>query len=165
MAVIHGEQPVRDPIGLESDYNNKSNVQTNTFGIVDHSWPPKERLAVVAYLRKGESYVLSKVRPNTFVEPFAFDDSFTFCPYCCGIPVDDLGVGMRCDDRFAWPHAYAHCVKYHGVRPPSEFLDHVRPRLRSSPVWRLAWWLRWLAMGLWALTARWTRKNNFLGQR
>jgi hypothetical protein len=79
---------------------------------VDVSWDPAERTLVVAYLRAG------RVRDKYF--------GYAHCRFACGRPDRDMGYCDLTDDTYVWPEGYAHYVEDHLVRPPIEFVEHVK---------------------------------------
>jgi hypothetical protein len=49
----------------------------------------------------------------------------------------DCDTGSRCltDGVFVWPEGFGHYVGEHSVRPPAEFIDHVRQTLIARARW------------------------------
>lgn len=82
---------------------------------VEPTWDPVERLAVAEYLRRG--------RHDT---PW---QGHSWCRFRCGVADDEMGAWDMTDGEFLWPEGYAHYVEKHGVKPPEEFLAHVRDQL------------------------------------
>ena len=60
--------------------------------------------------------------------PFALctDDSINDMPFY----VMEYRPGLVLDT--VWPEGFAHYLEQHDVKPPAEFLEHVRPRLREQ---------------------------------
>lgn len=83
--------------------------------MVDPAWDPAERAAVIDYLRKAQR------------GPSAM--GYSWCRFRCGIPKNQMGAADFHDDVYAWPEGYPHYLEAHGVKPPEEFLRHVRSQL------------------------------------
>lgn len=75
---------------------------------VDLTWDAAERELVASYLEAGKDVVLWKGSSQ--------------CRFCGA----DNGSTCKADGAFVWPEGLAHYVRVHGVRPPQEFVDHVR---------------------------------------
>jgi hypothetical protein len=86
---------------------------------VDPDWHPRERAAVLGHLRNGE-----------FVR---YWQGHSWCRFRCGIANSEMGAGDFTDGTWVWPEGFAHYLEAHGVKPPEEFLAHVRRRLREGP--------------------------------
>lgn len=80
---------------------------------VDLTWDTAERDMVIAYLKKGVVFETWK--------------GFSWCRFedC---PTKGRGVGHRdfSDAEYVWPESFPHYLEAHGVRPPEEFVAHVR---------------------------------------
>jgi hypothetical protein len=87
---------------------------------VDESWDRKERAMVVRYLRRGHEHM---VYPGE-----------TWCRFRCGIDDADMGTRDLTDGTWVWPEGFAHYVDVHAVRPPAEFVEHVRRRVAEGKV-------------------------------
>lgn len=76
---------------------------------VDETWDAAERAKVVKFLKAAP-----------FVEHWM---GWSSCRLC-----GDMHNGTRDqgDGAFVWPEGFAHYVEVHGVRPPEEFVEHVR---------------------------------------
>lgn len=78
---------------------------------VDLSWDLNERAAVAAYLR-------SAPRVASWL-------GWSTCRMCgCANGSTDQAA-----DGYIWPEGFAHYIEAHAVRPPPEFLEHVRRHL------------------------------------
>lgn len=95
---------------------------------VDPTWDPAERRRVVRYVRRGR--VLRSLQ------------GYSWCRFHCGIPDAHTGSADLTDGVYVWPQGYWHYLKAHGVRPPADFLAHVRASCRASPLGRLSYWFR-----------------------
>ena len=91
---------------------------------VDPAWRASEGEQVLLYLE--EAYGL----------PY-FPLGWSWCRLGCpGIP-NDIGTNDLTDGTYLFPEGLAHYVRLHGVRPPTEFLEHLRannyhvPKLRT----------------------------------
>ena len=84
---------------------------------VDPNWDPTERAAVIAYLRAG--------RPDIAL------CGHSWCRFNCGIPKWDMGAWDLTDDVYTWPEGFVHYLEKHDVKPPEEFLEHVRRQLQN----------------------------------
>jgi hypothetical protein len=76
---------------------------------VDETWDAEERERVVKYLKKAP-----------FVEHWK---GLSNCRLGCS---KDNGYRDHGDGTFVWPEGFVHYVENHGVRPPEEFVEHVR---------------------------------------
>jgi len=87
--------------------------------LVDLKWDENERRQVAEYLRNGNEY---RSWPGE-----------SWCRFDCGID-DREGMGTHdlTDGVFFWPEGFAHYLEKHQVKPPEEFLAHVREQLRSQ---------------------------------
>lgn len=86
---------------------------------VDETWDPEERWTVIDYLRS----------------PFFRREAYMGSSHCrmgCwgGRMHDEMGCADFSDGAWTWPQGYAHYVEKHGVKPPPDFLAHVRRNLR-----------------------------------
>lgn len=82
---------------------------------VDEAWDPVERARVVAHLRAAPEVEYWK--------------GSSICRLCNLHP---LGSTDQCDGTYLWPAGFAHYVEKHAVRPPEEFLAHVRKNPMTS---------------------------------
>ena len=81
--------------------------------LVDATWSPRERDAVIRYLeagRRGESWM-----------------GYSLCRFC-GI---ENGSCDRTDGVYVWPDGFAHYLREHNVKPPFEFLVHALRKERA----------------------------------
>lgn len=76
---------------------------------VDPAWDPAERARVVQYLKAAP--------------PVEFWRGYSHCRLGCERLDGTRDLG---DGTFVWPEGFAHYVEVHGIRPPEEFLEHVR---------------------------------------
>ncbi len=78
---------------------------------IDHRWDMGERIKVIRYLRDAP-----KANAKT---------SEIRCRLKCS---SSLGFGFQTltDGDFIWPESFAHYVETHGVKPPEDFLQHIR---------------------------------------
>jgi hypothetical protein len=110
----------RHAVGFWTD---RFDPDTARFGepqsFVDPAWDPGERVRVAAYLRTGGR--LDQER------------GYSWCRFRCGIDDRDMGSRTLTDGTWYWPEGYAHYLEAHGVKPPEEFLAHVRRRMREEP--------------------------------
>jgi hypothetical protein len=86
----------------------------NPKDFVDRNWDPGERELVAKYLEQGQH----------FLAWMGLSD----CRFCDVV----TGPSCLCDDEYVWPEGFAHYVRVHGVRPPQEFVNHVRHVLGGS---------------------------------
>jgi hypothetical protein len=100
-------------------------------------WRPRERAAVLRYLRSGAELVRYAAT--------------ALCRFACGV----RHVGRRdlTDGAFVWPEGLAHYVECHSVRLPERFVAHVLarrgevgevvlPKVRAG-LYDAAPWRRW----------------------
>jgi len=86
----------------------------NTHDFVDHSWTGDERKMVMDYLSGGE--VIMRFR------------GMSRCRVCG----EFNGSTTMSDGTYAWPQGFQHYLLEHGVRPPQEFVDHVREKVQEK---------------------------------
>lgn len=84
---------------------------------VDKTWDPAEREIVATYL---------DCAPN--VECWL---GVSYCRFDCGEM--NMGSTDKSDGTYLWPEGYSHYVRKHLVRPPAEFVNHVRRVLGNLP--------------------------------
>ena len=95
----------RIPIGYWTDDDGPGSAQN----AVDKDWDPAEREMVTNYLKNAPN-VLQQWR------------GLAFCRLC-GEANGNSCVG---DTKFNWPQGYLHYIEKHHVKPPQNFIDHVR---------------------------------------
>lgn len=107
---------------------------------VDPAWDASEREMVVAYLRAGR-----RVRPQM---------GSARCRLCGS----STGSAEQTDGTHLWPEGYAHYVAEHAVRPPAEFVEHVRRELHTIERMAVdhAWWTAQRANATARHWLRWT---------
>jgi hypothetical protein len=86
---------------------------------VDRTWDPSERARVIAYVRTGQEHVACH--------------GYSWCRFKCGIADRRLGNRDLTDGVFVWPEGFAHYLKAHAVKPPAEFIEHVRRQMTLHP--------------------------------
>lgn len=81
----------------------------NPADYVDTEWNRHDRAMVIEYLRSAASVVGWR--------------GYSTCRFC-----GKWNNGTDClgDAKFVWPEGFAHYVEAHSVRPPNEFVEHVR---------------------------------------
>ena len=85
---------------------------------VDHNWKKQERQVVVEYLRAGETKTQWR--------------GGSYCRMCDLKRSKAMGSTCLTDGTYTWPWGFAHYVEEHGVRPPQEFIDHVREAIQGK---------------------------------
>jgi hypothetical protein len=85
---------------------------------VDSQWNSEERLKVMQYLEAG--YTLAQCMG----------------PSWCRMGCENIWMGSHdfTDGTWVYPEGYVHYLDIHGVRPPDEFLEHIRVNDYSMPV-------------------------------
>jgi hypothetical protein len=83
---------------------------------VDLTWNEGERNLVVGYLKNGVELIQWRGSSGCRI---------------CGI---HNGSTCKGDDVFIWPAGFAHYVEAHNVRPPEEFINHVKKALAAAMV-------------------------------
>jgi hypothetical protein len=87
---------------------------------VDPSWSASEKDQLLSYLSD------------------AYHTAYMYCGYswcrlgCEGTP-EDIGTQDRTDGTWIFPEGLAHYIQAHAVRPPEEFLDHLRANCFQLP--------------------------------
>ena len=85
---------------------------------IDTGWNPRERDQVIRYVRQGEE-----------------EDAclgYSWCRFECGIPNEQMGNRDLTDGDYVWPEGYVHYIEKHNVKPPEEFIEHVRRKLAEQ---------------------------------
>lgn len=106
----------RIPIGYWQDGGPKS-----VENAVDEDWDPAEREMVMNYLKLADD------KSNEEVRELKSWRGLSFCRVC------EEATGNSCmgDNQYNWPQGYLHYFEKHNVKPPKEFIDHVRQRTES----------------------------------
>lgn len=79
---------------------------------VDPNWDPAERALVCTYLKSG-------------TELFQYC-GLSWCRFGCEVKF--LGSLELTDGFYYWPEGLSHYLERHNVKPPQEFIDHVKAR-------------------------------------
>jgi hypothetical protein len=85
----------------------------NPENYVDWSWNIAELATVADYL-------------IDFGVPRITYRGFSWCRFLCGAPPHALGCEDVTDGTYVWPSGFGHYLRMHGVKPPQEFIDHVK---------------------------------------
>ena len=105
-------------VGFWRDPDNPQTAEwPNPHDWVDPAWDPAERAAVIEYLERG-SYGIPAM-------------GYSWCRFRCGIPDREMGSQDGTDGVYVWPEGLTHYLRAHDVKPPEEFLEHVRRRLQN----------------------------------
>lgn len=83
--------------------------------LVDQAWDIGERDRMIAYLE------------NSYFIPVA-QGGPSWCRFGCSPRPLDIGTQDLTDGTWVFPEGFVHYVRSHGVKPPVEFLEHVRQR-------------------------------------
>jgi hypothetical protein len=92
---------------------------------VDYAWDAVEREKVNVYLNEQCSKLTR------------FSPGYSWCRLGCTPIPPDIGNGECTDGIWLFPEGFAHYVRHHMVKPPEDFLDHMRRM--SFLVSRLPW--------------------------
>jgi hypothetical protein len=95
-------------------------------GLVDETWDGNERERVIAYLECSFYIPVAQGGPS-------------WCRFGCAPRPADIGTQDLTDGTWVFPEGLVHYVRSHGVKPPVEFLEHVRQcgfRVAELPVLR-----------------------------
>jgi hypothetical protein len=106
----------RIPIGYWQD-DGPGSAQS----AIDENWDTAEREMVISYLklvddgRNDEVQVLQSWR------------GLSFCRLC------EEANGNSCvgDNQYNWPQGFLHYIEKHHVKPPRDFIDHVRQQITA----------------------------------
>jgi hypothetical protein len=93
---------------------------------VDPAWRVSEGEQVLLYLE--QAYGL-----RYFLGP-------SWCRLGCPGPPGDIGTADLTDGTYLFPEGLAHYVRVHAVRPPTEFLEHLRANNYQVPKLRTLSW-------------------------
>ncbi len=85
---------------------------------VDENWDPRERAVVLDYLQNGNEYMACL--------------GCSWCRFRCGIADSEMGSKTLSDGAYIWPEGYPHYIEHHNVKPPEDFLNHVKARLQRE---------------------------------
>ena len=78
---------------------------------IDWKWDPHERILIANWLKAGQ--VVASYR------------GMSTCRVC------NIHNGHQdiTDGTYVWPSGYVHYIESHGVKPPQEFIDHVKRKM------------------------------------
>jgi hypothetical protein len=79
---------------------------------VDESWDPLERDRAIIYLE--QCYYLTRIACG-----------YSWCRFGCELSAE-MGHGEYTDHVWLFPEGFLHYVRHHAVKPPHEFLEHMR---------------------------------------
>ncbi len=88
--------------------------------LADAHWDEVERARVVAYLDRAYAMGYSCM-------------GYSWCRFRCGVPDQQMGHNDHTDGTWIFPEGYVHYVKLHAVKPPEDFLAHLRTLDFSMP--------------------------------
>ncbi len=94
--------------GGVADYLQKQAALPDPKDFIDPDWNPRERDVVARYLDAGEEVNSYRGWSNCRI---------------CGKHNGSTDLG---DAKYLWPQGFGHYVRDHSVRPPREFIDHIR---------------------------------------
>ena len=83
--------------------------------LVDAAWDSAERERVLSYLEAS------------YYTPI-FQGGPSWCRFGCSPRPADIGTQDLTDGTWVFPEGFVHYVRSHDLKPPAEFLDHVRQR-------------------------------------
>ena len=88
---------------------------------VDENWDPAEREMVISYLK------LENDETNDEVQVLQSWRGLSFCRLC------EEANGNSCvgDKQYNWPQGFLHYIEKHHVKPPQDFIDHVRQQVTA----------------------------------
>jgi hypothetical protein len=90
--------------------------------LVDEAWDATERERVISYLES-----------SLYVPVFQCGPSW--CRFGCSPKPRDIGTQDLTDGTWIFPEGFVHYIRSHGVKPPTEFLEHMRQRdFRVAPL-------------------------------
>lgn len=96
--------------------NDRHPELPNPGDFIDEDWDADERARVANYLKAGETKTMWR--------------GFSYCRLC---GKDMLGTTCLTDGTYTWPEGFAHYIQAHAVKPPEEFLAHVRAQGSDEP--------------------------------
>ena len=80
---------------------------------VDESWDASERQGVIAYLESSYYMPVAQGGPS-------------WCRFGCSPRPTDIGTQDLTDGTWLFPEGLVHYLRSHAVKPPAEFLEHIR---------------------------------------
>jgi len=83
--------------------------------LVDEAWDADERQRVIAYLESSYYIPVFNLGPS-------------WCRLGCSPQPRDIGHQTLTDGTWVYPEGFVHYVRSHCVKPPVEFLEHIRRR-------------------------------------
>ena len=83
--------------------------------LVDPAWDSGERGRVIAYLDSSYYVPVAQGGPS-------------WCRFGCSPRPADIGTQDLTDGTWVFPEGLVHYLRTHGVRPPDDFLTHIRER-------------------------------------
>lgn len=81
--------------------------------LVDQGWDAAERQSVIEYLEGSHYMPIAQGGPS-------------WCRFGCSPRPADIGTQDLTDGTWVFPEGLAHYIRSHGVKPPAEFLKHIR---------------------------------------
>ena len=90
--------------------------------LVDETSDSEERERVIAYLEAGFYIPVAQGGPS-------------WCRFGCSPRPADIGTQDLTDGTWRFPEGFVHYVRSHRVKPPAEFLEHMRERSFRVPEW------------------------------
>ena len=89
---------------------------------VDQAWDPSERDRAITYLE--QCYYLTRIACG-----------WSWCRFGCfgGESSSKMGHGEYTDRVWLFPEGFLHYVRRHAVKPPPDFLEHMRRMNFSVP--------------------------------
>jgi len=113
---VYAGEPDSNPAmsAWQKDYVAKYASLPDPKDFIDNTWSEEERRLVASFLKGGKSLMQWR--------------GYSGCRLC------KIHNGSMClgDSVFVWPQGFAHYVEAHNVRPPKEFIDHVKMARSAS---------------------------------
>jgi len=112
LVIHHWNKPPRKlkPAGFWS--TGKDSLLPHPDDLRDRAWNPKERRAVIAYLRSGQVH-----------------QQWMGSSYCrCGCEEPTPGGADLTDGVWVWPEGLPHYIEEHGVQLPADFVAYIMER-------------------------------------
>ena len=93
--------------------------------LVDEAWDAAERERVISYLESSFYIPIAQGGPS-------------WCRFGCSPRPRDIGTQDLTDGTWVFPEGFVHYVRSHGVKPPVEFLQHMRQNDFRVALFRVA---------------------------
>lgn len=93
-------------------YSDTENHLPHPKDFIDTTWDVAEKELVISYLDTAPQVISC--------------NGLSYCRLC---EKDDNGSRCLADDEYIWPEGFSHYIREHSVRPPKEFIKHIKGQI------------------------------------